>query len=185
MNDDLMDGIMALNTRQFGTVIELMVKIIYKMKDSDDLSFDLSYQGDKIEVKGSRVYKKNKLELNETNLYDVIISNNNKKRLIKQKEIDRMIFDCNIQQIKNQYFDYLYYVLFFSDIIEFFRITPDKIIKDQAIGYSDKQHRGNKGEGQFHINQKNYAHHKKNYFIGQMDYEELKEKLLKAKHTNG
>lgn len=88
MNNDLMDGIMALNTRQFGTVIELMVKIIYKMKDSDDLSFDLSYQGSKIEVKG--VYKKNKLELNETNLYDVIISNKN--RLIKQKEIDRMIF---------------------------------------------------------------------------------------------
>ena len=96
-----------------------------------------------------------------------------------------MIFDCNIQQIKNQYFDYLYYVLFFSDIIEFFRLIPGKIIKDKAIGYSDKQHRGNKGEGQFHINQKNYAHHKKNYFIGKMDYEELKEKLLKAKHTNG
>ena len=74
MNDDLMDGIMALNTRQFGTVIELMVKIIYNMKDSDDLSFDLSYQGSKIEVKGSRVYKKNKLELNETNLFFLLLS---------------------------------------------------------------------------------------------------------------
>ena len=184
MGNDLMDGIMALNTRQFGTVIELMIKIIYQMKDSNDLSFDLSYQGCKIEVKGSRVYKKNKLKLNEANLYDVIVSNNNKNRLIKQKDAKKIIFDCNIQQIKTQYFDYLYYVLFFSDIIEFFMINSDKIIEDKAIGYSNKQHRGNEGEGQFHINEKNYLHHKEHYFIQQMNYKELKGRLLKAKNEN-
>ena len=78
----------------------------------------------------------------------------------------------------------MYYVLFFSDIIEFFMINSDKIIEDKAIGYSDKQHRGNEGEGQFHINEKNYLHHKEHYFIQQMNYEELKERLLKAKNEN-
>lgn len=41
-------------------------------------------------------------------------------------------------------------------------------------GYSDKQHRGNVGEGQFHINNKNISEHEK-YLDKKVTYEELYE----------
>ena len=181
MPNNLRDGIVGLNTRQFGRVIEILIGFIYNQKDSKDLSFDLADGKIKIEVKGSRVYKTNKLKITIENLYDLIVSNSNKNRLIKQSEINKYDFDCNIQQIKTNYFDYLYYVLFFNDIIEIFKIKSADIIKDSNLNYSDKQHRGNIGEGQFHISNSNYAYHKKTYFFDKLNYKDLKKKLLKYK----
>lgn len=62
-------------------------------------------------------------------------------------------FDCNIQQIKRAEFDILYYGLFFSDCIQIFRLESTEIKENQNGGriyYSDFQHKGNIGEGQFH-----------------------------------
>ena len=42
-------------------------------------------------------------------------------------------------------------------------------------GYSDKQHRGNKGEGQFHINNDNIKYHRENNLERKLTYEELYE----------
>ena len=42
-------------------------------------------------------------------------------------------------------------------------------------GYSNKQHRGNEGEGQFHINQGTIQFHKNHYFKKCLSYEELYE----------
>ena len=181
MSNELRDGIVGLNTRQFGRVVELIIKFIYKQKDSKDLAFDLIDGNIKIEVKAARVYRANKLDITIENLYDLIISNSNKNRLIKQSEINSQTFDCNIQQIKVKYFDYLYYVLFFNDIIEIYKIKSNRIVKDKKIQYSDKQHRGNSGEGQFHISNTNYLYHKENYFLSSLKYDELKEKLLQKK----
>ncbi len=73
-------------------------------------------------------------------------------------------FDANIQQIKRVEFDVLYYGLFFADVIVIFKLTSAQL-KTQAeisaegsghdyvnISFSDRQHKGNIGEGQFHIN---------------------------------
>ena len=58
MSDDFRDGIINLYTRQFGTVVEILIKFLYSYQDSLDLSFDLIDCKNKIEVKGSRVFKK-------------------------------------------------------------------------------------------------------------------------------
>lgn len=89
-------------------------------------------------------------------------------------DVSNYDFDCNIQQVKITCFDCLYYVLFFFDLIAVFKILPDQIINDTNIAYSDKQHRGNAGEGQFHINDKTYDHHKNNYFERSFSYQEMK-----------
>jgi hypothetical protein len=58
-----------------------------------------------------------------------------------------------------------------SDGVEIFRIDADSISAD--IYYSDKQHAGNEGEGQFHLNNQTYAFHKENYFIETLTYNNL------------
>ena len=180
MNDDFRDGILSLNTRQFGQAIELIVQLLKGYENSKSLEFDL-YDSDtkeKIEVKSSRVYKKQSLDLSLDTLYATIINSSNRNRLLRQEQALKSNFNCNIQQIKITYFDKLYYLLLFYDTIEVFLIGADDIKKDKMIGYSDKQHRGNPGEGQFHITQRNYQHHKDTYFIQSITYDEIKKMLL-------
>jgi len=92
-------------------------------------------------------------------------------------------FDCNIQQVKRAEFDVLYYGLFFSDCIQIFRIESS-IIKENRHGgrifYSDFQHKGNAGEGQFHINPSTLQIHLDFYHYKMLTYDELHKLLLEA-----
>jgi len=179
--DSFRDGIINLNTRQFGTVVELIVKLLRDYQDSEQLDFDLFDPETKmnIEVKSSRVYRKRYLKFNLDNLYDLIVNNSNRNRLLTQAQAAQEQFDCNIQQVKTELFDALYYLLFFSDVVEIFRIGKDEIRTDANLSYSDKQHKGAKGEGQFHVNHKNYEYHKEKYFVQSVTYSEIKDMLLR------
>ena len=168
------DGIIDMNTRQFGTVAEIVVMLLKNCMESKKLEFDLVDIHDKrVEVKASKVLKKQQLTITIENFYTIILNNSNRDRLIAQKDVKNFDFDCNIQQIKEKLFDRLVYLLFFEDIIEIIEINRKQIVKDKRIFYSRKQHRGNVGEGQFHVNNKTYDHHKKNYFLGSIPYKEL------------
>jgi len=50
-------------------------------------------------------------------------------------------------------------------------MSSDEI--QSCFGYSDKQHKGNEGEGQFHLNRKSIDYHMKNHFVQWLTYEEL------------
>ena len=179
------DGIIDIHTRQFGTAAEIVIMIMQGCTESRKLEFDLmDINNKKVEVKASKVLKKQKLSMSVENFYDIVISNSNRNRLIKQRDIKKFEFDCNIQQIKVKLFDKMIYLLFFNDVIEVFEITKKQILKDKKINYSDKQHRGNIGEGQFHINNKTYDHHKKNYFIESITYEKLMQQARKCLVTS-
>ena len=80
-------------------------------------------------------------------------------------------FDCNIQQVKRLEFDVLYYGLFFADRIAIFKMHSNEILS--CFGYSDKQHKGNEGEGQFHLNRSSIDYHMQNHFVQWLTYEEL------------
>ena len=58
----------------------------------------------------------------------------------------------------------------------FFR--PKVLLKGTCQGYSNKQHRGNEGEGQFHLNQDNLTFHREKYLQKTMTYEELYELFM-------
>lgn len=62
-----------------------------------------------------------------------------------------------------------------------FKLTPPDLKKLKYA--SDKQHKGNVGEGQFHLNEKTYEFHLQNFFERKITYEELVE-LLQTKTTN-
>ena len=69
----------------------------------------------------------------------------------------------------------LYYGLFFADRIAIFKMNSNEILS--CFGYSDKQHKGNEGEGQFHLNRSSIDYHMQNHFVQWLTYEELFELL--------
>lgn len=97
-------------------------------------------------------------------------------RALLSTDIGKYNFDCNIQQIKTIEFDELYYGLFFADVVEIFRMTSKQVLNTE--GYSNKQHRGNVGEGQFHLNQSNIDYNRKNFLVEKLTYEQLYQLFL-------
>lgn len=156
------EGIFALRTRRFGTVAEIMIAELLGLDQSDSLAFDLKDRAkdEKIEVKFSTVMKENDSKISKSNVIDQCLKGNLGNRMMKSTEITCQSFDCNIQQVKRKEFDVLYYGLFFEDAVEIFRMKSSDIL--DCLGYSDFQHRGNEGEGQFHINNGTYSYHKSN-----------------------
>lgn len=167
------DGIFALRTRRFGTVAELMIEALYGFSKSHNQFHDRfdEINGQRVEVKFSTVMKENEAAIDRDNVIDQCKKANLGNRALSSTKIHKHNFDCNIQQVKTNEFDILYYGLFFSDKIAIFKMTSDEVL--DCPGYSDKQHKGNEGEGQFHINNKTIAFHIDNYFVGCITYEEL------------
>lgn len=171
--EEFRNGIFALKTRRFGSVAEIMIKKIYHLEESNKLEFDKfdPKLKKRIEVKFSTVLKENEHKINENNILEEIGKANISSRAMKFSEICKHKFDSNIQQIKCKEFDALYYGLFFADFICIFRMLSEQV--KLCKGYSDKQHRGNLGEGQFHLNNDTIKYHIDNYLIKKIDYKEL------------
>lgn len=170
--ENFRNGIFALHTRRFGTVAEIMIKKLYNINNPASLAYDGKDKNNlKIEIKFSRVLKENDARITETNVIEQCFKALSEKRQINSTDIKQFNFDCNIQQVKNKEFDILYYGLFFKDKIEIFYISSNQIL--QLNNFSNKQHRGNVGEGQFHLNPNNIDYHRQNYLIKTIDYLEL------------
>ncbi|HOJ80686.1 MAG TPA: hypothetical protein PLG72_07535 [Clostridiales bacterium] len=167
------DGIFALRTRRFGTVAELMIEALFRFRRSRNQFHDRydAVEGKRIEIKFSTVMKENDARISRENLIEQCRNANVGNRALNSADIYRYPFDCNIQQVKRAEFDVLYYGLFFADRIAIFRMTCDDVLS--CPGYSDFQHKGNEGEGQFHLNQKTIGWHMENKFVQWLTYEEL------------
>lgn len=167
------DGIFALRTRRFGTVAELMIEALYNFTKSHNQFHDrydeIGHQ--RIEIKFSTVMKENEARINRSNAIDQCKKANVANRALNSRDMYLYDFDCNIQQVKRSEFDVLYYGLFFADRIAIFKMHSDEILS--CFGYSDKQHKGNAGEGQFHLNQGSIYYHMENHFVQWLTYEEL------------
>ena len=167
------DGIFALRTRRFGTVAELMIEALYKFTNSRNQFHDrydeVSHK--RIEIKFSTVMKTNEAIINRYNVIDQCKKANLGNRALNSTDIYNYDFDCNIQQVKRLEFDVLYYGLFFADCIVIFKMNSSEILS--CPGYSDKQHKGNEGEGQFHLNRSTIDYHMYNHFVHRLTYEEL------------
>lgn len=176
--EKLREGIFALRTRRVGSVAECMVMRLRKYGKAKSLFHDLfdEQTGQKIEVKFSTVQKKAKQTVTEETVLQCIEDAISEREPVPFPAWQRTKFDCNIQQVKRREFDILYYGLFFSDCIKIFRIESSRILENSdggEIGYSDKQHKGNVGEGQFHITDKTLQIHLDKYFHKTLTYDEL------------
>ena len=174
--EKLRDGIYALRTRRTGKVAEIMIKKMLGLEKPDSIFYDLldTENNKKVEVKFSIAMRANAKKITEENVIEEIMKALKEKRFLKYEEAFNCAFDCNIQQIKTKEFDILYYGIFFSDKIIIFKMTKKEFEENKSkIGYSDKQHKGNKGEGQFHIKKKSLKFHVDNYFLKELSYEDF------------
>ncbi len=176
--EKLRDGIFALRTRRFGSVAERMVERLLKCSLGRNLFHDLYDDSlrHRIEVKFSVVQKKAERTITEDTVVRCIEEATAEKRMVAFSEWQQNEFDCNIQQVKRKEFDVLYYGLFFSDCIKIFRIESKDIKENRRGGrifYSDFQHKGNVGEGQFHINPRTFQLHLDHYLYKTLTYDEL------------
>jgi hypothetical protein len=171
--DELRDGIFALFTRRFGTVAELLVQRMQTLGPArarfHDLFDDLASK--RVEVKFSRVLNAHDGAITAANVLSAIEAARAERKAVAVSDAERDEYDCNIQQVKCAEFDVLYYGLFFRDRIVIFR--ADCAAVPGMPGYSDKQHKGNQGEGQFHISAKSYGWHRREHFYAELTYEEL------------
>ena len=169
----LREGIFALNTRRFGSVAEVLIQRLVHLGKARSLFHDLydDFANKRVEVKFSRALKKNAFPVTKDTVLRCIETATSEQRLVAWDDRNTTAFDCNIQQIKRREFDDLYYGVFFSDCVVIFHIESGQIGPD--IFYSDKQHKGNVGEGQFHINQDTVAIHEENYLYRKLTYDEL------------
>ena len=178
----LRDGIFALRTRRFGSVAECMIRRLVQCSLGKSLFHDLYDDNKKhrIEVKFSVVQKACETTVTVETVLRCIEEATAAERMIAFAEWEDNEFDCNIQQVKRKEFEVLYYGLFFSDCVKIFRIESEEIRENENGGliyYSDFQHKGNVGEGQFHINHGTLQVHLDNYHYKTLTYDEL-QKLL-------
>lgn len=171
--EEFRDGIFALRTRRFGTVAEIMIKRLYDLDESGSLAFDKRDRcsDERIEIKFSTVMKENDDKIRDDNVIEQCKKANLANRAMMSYGTKRYHFDCNIQQVKRKEFDVLYYGLFFADQIEIYKMDSNEILG--CPGYSDKQHRGNEGEGQFHLNESNIDYHRRHFLQRVLTYAEL------------
>ena len=167
------DGIFALRTRRFGSIAELMIEALYSFTKSHNQFHDRYDEIGKkrIEIKFSTVMKSNEAVIDRNNIIDQCKKANLGNRALNSEDMLNYDFDCNIQQVKRLEFDVLYSGLFFADRIAIFKMNSNEILS--CFGYSDKQHKGNEGEGQFHLNQSSINYHMKHHFLQWLTYEEL------------
>src|SRR5260370_22333682 len=176
--EKLRDGILTLRTRRFGSVAECMIKRLLQCSKAKSLFHDLYDDNRKhrIEVKFSVVQKACETTVTEETVLRCIQEATAAERMVAFTEWQENEFDCNIQQVKRAEFDVLYYGLFFSDCVKIFRIDSQEI-KENAQGgriyYSDFQHKGNIGEGQFHINSRTLQIQFHHYLHKTLSYHDL------------
>ena len=128
----LRDGIFNLETIRFGKIPEIMIKKKYGYSFSNGTTeYDLiSDSGEKIEVKFSCVREK-EADITEENVLSICLDNSEFRtdRKVNSSEYQSAVFDCNIQQVKPDLFNYLYYGLFFEDRVAVFEMSSDDMLE--------------------------------------------------------
>ena len=174
----LKQNLLTMDPRNFGEKFgeAIFMELFPELEPSAVASHDADLAGSRVEIKISRAKKPKKKE----GLFENLLVRTGSSFVCHAASEK---YDCNIQQVKPKYFDLIYYGVFFEDGLYLFRATSEDIVSDPAVRYSDKQHRGNKGEGQFHINSKTLPHHMDKFFIRSVDWQEIL-KIVKKNQKN-
>lgn len=169
----LQSALFSLNTRRMGTVGELLVARLADAGKGHSVHHDLydSARGERIEVKFSTVLACWETPLRLDTLEAVLREAAGQGRAVASDAWANARFDCNIQQVKPAEFDVLYYGLFFSDCVMLFRCLAADI--PTMPGWSAKQHKGNTGEGQFHLTARSLPYHLEHHFFERLGYLDL------------
>lgn len=167
-------GLFSLHTARIGKIGEIFIRALKGYGDPQSKHHDLFdiTNDERVEVKCSKVLEGDQGPITQSSAIQQCIDNDPESRPIPYNDREDREWLCNIQQIKRAEFEKLYYILFFKDKICIFCIRSEEIA-DANINYSDRQHKGNEGEGQFHITHRNIKLHLDNYLDNEYTYEQF------------
>jgi len=167
------EGVFSLQTRRFGTLAELVILEKYNLSSkTDNQHYDATdSKGKKIEIKFSRALRSNNNKITKNNILKETVYSAIHNRALSHNDFIDESFDSNIQQIKRCEFDILYYGLYFIDKVAVFTVNSEDV--ENIKGYSNFQHKGNEGEGQFHINANTIDYHMDNHFLEWITYQDI------------
>lgn len=168
--EDFKSGLIELDPIHFGKIGEFLCRKLFNMCNANVNNYDGVLDNLRIECKFSRAIKKRTEKMTMDNVIEYCLGSTGENKLVESTSTNEK-YDCNIQQVKPTEFDQLYYGIIFKDKIQIFKVTSEQVVT--IPGYSDKQHRGNIGEGQFHITNGNIDYHRNNYFVRELSFEDL------------
>lgn len=155
--ESFMEKTANLSPKIFGMIVEKLLKERYN--DGENNTF-----------KSYRILKE-KVKLKKGTYASDYINNYKKDFLSITK--DDQPFLSNIQQIKKDSFDYMYYTLFFKESIVVFKISYDEIINGEKIKCAFTQPSGGTIKGQFQISGYNIVNHVENHLLEIITWEEF------------
>lgn len=174
---DMRNGILSLQTRRFGNMMEIIIRELYGLEECKGSSCNLydSNKGYKIAVAFSRalLFAEGNLKVNPL---EACICSTIHKRSIKSTDTEKK-YNCVFQQLKLKKFDYLYYGILFKDKVLIFK-APSSDIPHMPC-FSNFQHKDNKNESQFHLDQTSIGWHVDRYLDRELSYEEIYDLLSK------
>ena len=166
----LQRGVFRLKTRRLGTLAEILVAKFIHAAPPTSLHHDLTgHNGERVEVKFATVLQKEHRKIDASNVLCIVLDDDEVDRAVGFAKWQDHVFDCNIQQVKCADFDVLWYGLFFKDGAAIFRATSNDVHLLPA--FCQKQHKGNCGEGQFHITNKNLHLHLQHNLVAFLTYQ--------------
>ena len=187
-HEQFRDGIMKLNSHQFGRVGEIVVETLMGYTRSEVTEYDLTdLDGQKVEVKATKVQEGGDMKITSDNFYDVTVTYAKWERLLTRRKAlaGKATFACNIQRVKPLLFDRLFYLLFFKDQIEIFAIDSGFLIFDDPdLGYTSRPYGGDLDKGHLRIDGATYPYHKSNQFVRHISYHDLMHKVKAQKSTD-
>ncbi len=174
------NGIFKMPPRKFGEMSEFLIRHLYDLEESKSKYYDATdpRTGDRVEIKFSRAMCEHTEKLTSRNLVDLCILYDQPRAILRHEEVldGEVNFDCNIQQVKCAEFDVLYYGIFTEKRILIYRMDSAQV--KNCKNYSDKHHKGNVGEGQFHLNRSTIQSHEDN-LIQSLKYGDFYDKFNK------
>ncbi len=174
------DGLFLAASRSYGEqYVEPFVRKKYGF--SDPLSNDhdaMDKDGKKYEIKACKVLKATGNSKKLKTILDRIIfenSNLDTKRLISFADCKTANYLANVQNVKRDHFDFLIYVLLFSDYVKIFFARKEDIYTGNFTSWSDKHGRYDEvgKSGQFGITKSNIQWHLDNNLKDTVTYEEM------------
>ena len=175
---EIRDGIMMLHTSRFGSLMELVIKEIYNLEYSKGVTCNLwnNKTGSRVAVAFSRAVTNSKNNV-RINPIGACLESNIRKRLVNSTSNGKK-YSCYFQQLKPNYFDYLYYGILYKDSVAIFKIKNNQLC--DVPHFSRSQHRDNKNECQFSVDNSTISWHMKNNFVRFISYEEIFEILKRV-----
>jgi hypothetical protein len=181
--EKIRNGLFMAASRTYGEqYIEPFVRAHYGLDSpsSDDHDGVHPSTGDRYEIKAAKVLTSRIVSAKRSLIERILAEGTNTAlhRMVPYANRYSAEYAANIQNVKRAHFDFLIYVLLFSDRVTVFKVGAKDISNPNVPNWSDKHGRYDQHgmSGQFSINKNSLRSHEERFLQVVLTYEDLSER---------